>query len=345
MSQQVRVINDQPEMRNSERRPKLLEQMKQKLRTMHYAYRTEQNYTMWVEKFLRFHRDADGRWRHPNTMGSVEIERFLTHLAVNRRVAASTQKQALCAIVFLYKHVLEIELGAINAVPASRPQRIPDVLSQGEVAQLLEQIQHPTFHLMAQMMYGSGLRLMECSRLRIKDVDLNRMQIVIRDGKGGKDRAVPLPEACVEELRLHIDRSLAWAEEDRQNGSAGVSLPDAFDRKSPQAAHSPSWQYVFASRSVCKDPRNPEGPFYRHHVHESSLQKALKKAVVKLGFTKRVGFHTLRHSFATHLLENGYDIRTVQELLGHKDVSTTMIYTHVLQKGACGVRSPLDVMA
>ena len=196
---------------------------------------------------------------------------------------------------------------------------------------------------MAQLMYGSGLRLMECCRLRVKDVDLNRMQIVVRDGKGGKDRAVPLPEACAKELQIHIQKSLAWAREDKANGTAGVSLPDAYDRKSPLAAHSASWQYVFASRSVCQDPRNPDGPYYRHHVHENSIQKSVKQAVRELGFTKRVGCHTLRHSFATHLLESGYDIRTVQQLLGHKDVSTTMIYTHVLQKGACGVRSPLDV--
>ncbi|WP_417851001.1 integron integrase [Thalassoglobus sp.] len=325
-------------------RPKLLDQMREKLRTMRYAYRTEVSYVNWVEKFLRFHRDSDGRWRHPTTMGNLEIERFLSHLAINRRVSASTQKQALCAIVFLYQHVLEIKLGTINVQPASRPPRIPDVLSQDEVAALLSEIKHPTYLLMAQLMYGSGLRLMECCRLRIKDVDLKRMQIIVRDGKGGKDRALPLPEMCVEQLKIHIQRSISMAQEDEALGTAGVSLPDAFDRKSPLAAHSPSWQYVFASRSLCKDPRNPQGPFYRHHVHENSLQKAVKKAVTKLGTTKRVGCHTFRHCFATHLLENGADIRTVQQLLGHKDVSTTMIYTHVLQKGACGVRSPLDVV-
>ena len=347
MSQDVTTFNQNGLIPNSgsaqaERPPKLLDQMRHRLRTMRYAYRTEQNYVMWVEKFLRFYRDSDGRWRHPATMGNLEIERFLTHLAVNRRVSASTQKQTLCAIVFLYKHVLDIKLGTINAKPASRPPRIPVVLSREEVAALLSEIRHPTYLLMAQLMYGSGLRLMECCRLRVKDVDLKRMQIIVRDGKGGKDRALPLPEICIEQLESHIQRSVTLSQEDEALGTAGVSLPDAFDRKSPLAAHSLSWQYVFASKSLCKDPRNPQGPYYRHHVHENSLQKAVKKAVTKLGLTKRVGCHTFRHSFATHLLESGSDIRTVQQLLGHKDVSTTMIYTHVSSNGATGVLSPLD---
>lgn len=323
---------------------KLMDQLRERLRTLHYSYRTEQTYVMWIERFLKFSRECAGQWRHPAGMGKTEIERFLTHLAVNRHVSAGTQRQALCAILFLYKHVLEQDPGMLDAVPARESRRVPVVLSRDEVRSVLENLRHPVYRLMGQLMYGAGLRLMECCRLRVKDVDFSRGQMIVRDGKGGTDRAVPLPEAAVEGLRLQIARSLKLAETDRRSGQGGVSLPDALGEKYPNARHADAWQFVFASKSLCKDPRNPEGPWLRHHWHENSMQKAIKEAVEQASLKKRCSCHTLRHSFATHLLENGYDIRTVQELLGHQDVSTTMIYTHVLQKGACGVRSPLDVM-
>ncbi|MEZ6057467.1 MAG: integron integrase [Planctomycetaceae bacterium] len=318
--------------------------VREKLRTLRYAWRTEQNYVMWVEQFVRFSRRKDGSWRHPREMGGADVERFLTHLAVNRRVAAATQRQAMCALLFLYQHVLEIELPRLEAMRPTRAPRIPEVLSRDEVRQLLEAMTHPTFQLMAELMYGTGMRLMECCRLRIKDIDFGRSQIVIREGKGDKDRVVPLPDRCRESLAVQIQRARRVAKLDRQANTAGVSLPHAFGRKSPGAGHSELWQYIFPSKGLCKDPQDPTGPLLRHHIHENGVQKAVKLAVQASGINKKASCHTLRHSFATHLLENGYDIRTVQELLGHKDVSTTMIYTHVLQKGACGVRSPLDVM-
>lgn len=322
---------------NSGQPPRLLDRLRQTLRTKHYAYSTEQAYVHWIRRYILFHDK-----RHPQNMSGPEIERFLTHLAVRRCVSASTQTQAMCALLFLYKHVLKIELPSLAAVRAKRPKRLPAVLSRSEVAQLLENVQgaHGTHRTMASLMYGSGLRLMECCRLRVKDLDIQRRQLLVREAKGDKDRAVPLADSLVQRL----DEQLAWRADlhtsDLTRGVARVDLPTAFERKSPQAAQSLAWQFVFASEQLSRCPRT--GRLGRHHLHGSSIGAAVKSAAQRAGLRKRVTCHTLRHSFATHLLESGSDIRTVQELLGHKDVSTTMIYTHVLQRGACGVRSPLD---
>jgi integron integrase len=317
--------------------PRLLDRLRQSLRTKHYSYRTEQAYVHWVRRFILFHHK-----RHPQEMGRGEIEQFLTFLAVERHVAASTQTQALCALLFLYNHVLQIKLPALDAVRAKRPKRLPVVLSRDEVRRLLEQVQgaHGAHRIMASLMYGSGLRLMECCRLRVKDLDVDRRQILVREAKGDKDRAVPFPESLVARLEVQ----LAWRAElhaqDLACGVARVELPAAFERKSPEAAQTLAWQFVFSSEQLSRCPRT--GRLGRHHVHESSIGEAVKLAAQRARLRKRVTCHALRHSFATHLLESGADIRTVQELLGHKDVSTTMIYTHVLQRGACGVTSPLD---
>ena len=317
--------------------PKLLDRLRQTLRTKHYAYRTEQAYVGWVRRFILFHDK-----RHPQEMGGAEIERFLTHLAVEGHVSASTQTQALCAILFLYKQVLQMELPALDAVRAKRPKRLPVVLSQEEIKQLFTAVEgaHGIYRVMAGLMYGSGLRLMECCRLRVKDIDMSRGQIVVREAKGDKDRAVPLPESLGKSLVRQVEWRTALHQQDLDRGQGRVDLPDAFERKSPRSAYDLGWQFVFASDRMSRCPRT--GRPGRHHLHESAIGSALSLAARTVGLQKRVTCHVLRHSFATHLLESGADIRTVQELLGHKDVSTTMIYTHVLQRGACGVRSPLD---
>ncbi|MFN0199829.1 MAG: integron integrase [Planctomycetaceae bacterium] len=325
--------------------PKLLDRMRQKLRVLQYAWKTEKSYVAWVEKFLRFHKDRHGGvWRHPTELGKAEVEEYLTFLAVDERVSPSTQNQAFSAILFLYRKVLEIELPVIEAGRARKRERLPVVMSRNEVQRVLEAISTPPYPLMAKLLYGTGMRLLECCRLRVKDIDFERSQIFVRDGKGGKDRTVPLPEMCVAGLQAQIERTRAQLEWDREQGLHGVALPKALDRKFPKAALTLGWQFVFGSSRLCRDPQNPEGPLVRYHIHENNLQKALHRAVQESGIEKRVTCHTLRHSFATHLLENGYDIRTVQVLLGHASVETTMIYTHVLQKGACGVRSPLDMI-
>ncbi|MDA1213607.1 MAG: integron integrase [Planctomycetota bacterium] len=325
--------------------PKLLDRMRDKLRVMHYAWKTEKSYVAWVERFLRFHKDRHGGvWRHPVELGKAEIEQYLTFLAVDEHVSPSTQNQAFSAILFLYRKVLEIDLPLIEAGRARQRERLPVVLSRGEVQRVLEAMSTPPYPLMAHLLYGTGMRLIECCRLRVKDIDFERSQIFVRDGKGGKDRAVPLPAMCVDGLRQQIERAREQVESDREQGLNGVALPRALDRKFPEAALSLGWQFVFGSTRLCRDPQNPEGRLVRYHIHENNLQKALVQAVRESGIGKRATCHTLRHSFATHLLENGYDIRTVQVLLGHASVETTMIYTHVLQKGACGVRSPLDVI-
>jgi integron integrase len=317
--------------------PRLLDRLRFALRTKHYSYRTEQAYVHWVRRFILHH----GK-RHPVEMGGSEIEAFLTHLAVEGRVAAGTQTQALCAILFLYKHLLRIDLPHFNAVRAKRPKRLPVVLSRDEVRQLLAAVEgsRGLCRLMTGLMYGSGLRLMECCRLRVKDVDFDRRQLVIREAKGDKDRAVPLADAACEPLR----RQIAWRAElhemDLRHGQGRVDLPSALERKLPSAAFELGWQFVFASDRISRCPRS--GRPGRHHLHESAIGAAVSRAARKSGLHKRVTCHSLRHSFATHLLESGSDIRTVQELLGHADVSTTMIYTHVLTRGACGVVSPLD---
>ena len=318
-------------------KPKLLDQVREKCRLLHYSIRTEEAYVNWIRKFILFHNK-----RHPTEMGGPEVEGFLTHLAVQQHVAASTQNQAFAAILFLYKHVLERELAFVNSVRAKGPERLPTVLSIDEVRRVLDKMPRNSFGLMAELLYGTGMRLLECCRLRVKDVDFARNQLLVRDGKGGKDRAVPLPDRVVERLREQIERVRRLHEDDLANGFGSVSLPTALREKYPHADRELGWQYVFPSSRLSEDPREPNGPKRRHHVHESAMQKVLRCAVRALGLTKQTSCHTLRHSFATHLLDTGSDIRTVQELLGHADVSTTMIYTHVLQRGACGVRSPLD---
>lgn len=316
-------------------KPKLLEQVRAKLRALHYSYRTERQYLDWIRRFI-LHNEK----RHPAQMSAPEVEAFLTHLAVDGNVAASTQNQALSAILFLYRRVLEIELPWIeNVVRARVPVRVPVVLPPREVQALLAQLDGD-FHLVAQLLYGSGLRLMEALRLRVKDVDFEYSQIIVRDGKGHKDRVTLLPASVRSPLEVHLvvirerhSRALA-------RGYGGVSLPDALARKYPRAAKDWAWQYVFPASRPSRDPRT--GASHRHHIHETSIQRAIRGAARRAGILKPVGPHTLRHCFATHLLENGYDIRTVQELMGHADVRTTQIYTHVMKKCAGAVKSPLD---
>ena len=316
---------------------KLLDQVREKLRLKHYSFRTEGTYTSWIKRFILFH----GK-RHPAEMGAREIEAFLSHLAVNRRVAASTQNQAFNAILFLYRHVLGIRIDdAINAVRAKRPKRLPTVMSREEVATLLEAMSG-TSKLMCKLMYGSGLRTMECIRLRVKDLDFKINQILVRDGKGSKDRITVFPEQVKNELLGHLERVRMLHQADLAEGRGEVYLPFALDRKYPGASRQWGWQYVFPSETLSKDPRS--GKIRRHHLYQTTLHRAVKKAVRLSGIHKPISCHAFRHSFATHLLEDGNDIRTVQELLGHQDVSTTLIYTHVLNSGGHGIISPLDSM-
>jgi integron integrase len=315
--------------------PKLLDQVRERIRTKHYSIRTETQYVQWVRRYILFH----GK-RHPREMGAAEVEAFLTHLAVERTVSSSTQNQALAALLFLYKEVLVIQLPWLeNLTRAKRPSRLPTVLSREEVQAVLGRMDG-LYGLMARLLYGTGMRLMECVRLRVKDVDFGRGEILIRDAKGGKDRVTMLPQALAGSLRAHLAQRRSLYEADLGKGRAGVYLPDALGVKYPNAPSQWAWQYVFAAGSFSIDPRS--GAQRRHHVDEKLLQRAVKRAVDAAGLTKLATPHTLRHSFATHLLESGYDIRTVQELLGHKDVATTMIYTHVLNRGGKGVLSPLD---
>jgi len=274
-------------------------------------------------------------------MGKHEIVEFLNYLAVQRNVAASTQNQALCAIVFLYKQVLNEPVGKLNQLKrAKKPKRIPVVLSKNEVADILEAINKPVPYLITALIYGSGMRISEALRLRIKDVDLANRQIYVRNSKGRKDRITLLPESLINRIKAHLEQVQQLHNRDLKMGKGKVKLPDALHRKYPHANRSFKWQYVFPSKKWSSDPRS--GILHRYHLSDTTIRRSLNKAVKKAGIHKKVGFHTFRHSFATHLLENGYDIRTVQELLGHKDVSTTMIYTHVLNKGGMGVKSPVD---
>ncbi len=325
---------------------KLLDRFRDKMRALHYALATEKAYRHWILEFLCFHR-AGREWRHPATLGKLEIEAFLTHLATQRKVSAKTQNQAFSAVLFLYKQVLGMELPPIDALRAKESRRLPVVLSRQEVQRLIAHVEGcgGVCRLMVELTYGAGLRLLECCRLRVKDVDFDRRQLTVREGKGDKDRSAPLPDRCAQNLRIQMARVRTQHSADLERGLGYADLPYALRRKYPNAERELAWQYVFFSGKLCRDPRYPEGPLYRHHLHESVLQRAVKRAVNQAGLTKRATCHILRHSFATHLLESGADIRTVQELLGHKDVSTTMIYTHVLQRGACGVRSPLDALA
>ncbi len=326
----------QPFMRNTNTPPKLLDQVRDRIRIKHYRLRTETQYVQWIERFILFHGE-----RHPQEMGAAEVEAFLTHLAVVGKVSASTQNQALSALLFLYKEVLSIDLPWLNkVVRAKQPQRLPVVLTRTEVRAILVRMSG-TYGLMANLLYGTGMRLMECVRLRVKDVDFERGEILIRDGKGAKDRVTMLPESLASPLQAYLLQRRALFDDDSRLGKASVYLPDALERKYLNAATDWIWQYIFPSGSFSIDPRS--GVERRHHIDEKLLQRAMKKAVQASGITKLATPHTLRHSFATHLLESGYDIRIVQELLGHKDVHTTMIYTHVLNKGGRGVRSPLDM--
>lgn len=315
--------------------PRLLDQVRARLRLKHYSIRTEQAYVAWIRRFIL----ASGK-RHPKEMGVVEVEAFLSALATEGQVAAGTQNQALSALLFLYREVLAIELPWMESVVrAKRPQRVPVVLSRGEVNRLLA-VMEGRFELMASLLYGSGMRLMECVRLRVKDVDFALNQICVRDGKGGKDRHVPLPRRLREPLLAQLERVRLIHQHDLAAGLGAVWLPHALARKYPAAAREPGWQYVFPSHRLSQDPRS--GDVRRHHLDEGSLQRAVRAARLKAHIVKPATCHTLRHSFATHLLEAGQDIRTIQELLGHKDVATTQIYTHVLNRGGHGVISPLD---
>ncbi|MEZ4673110.1 MAG: integron integrase [Caldilineaceae bacterium] len=319
-----------------EQKPKkLLDQVRDAIRLKNYAYSTEKAYVDWIERFIRFH-----KLRHPREMNSPEIEAFLTHLAVKQNVSPSTQNQALSALLFLYRNVLLIELtGNIDAVRANRDKRLPVVLTKAEVQQVIGQMSG-LHQIMAKLLYGSGIRLMECLRLRVKDVDFDRHQLLIRDTKGNEDRVTMLPQSIAPLLQEHLVRIKQQHIADLAEGYGSVELPFALARKYPNADREWYWQYVFPSENLSVDPRSKI--VRRHHLDPSGLQKAVKRAAAATNITKHVTPHIFRHCFATHLLEAGYDIRTVQELLGHKDVKTTQIYTHVLNKGPMGVRSPLD---
>lgn len=309
--------------------------MRDALRVKHYSRRTEEAYVGWIRRYILFHQK-----RHPKDMGSPEIQAFLTHLAVEQNVASSTQNQALSALVFLYREVLHQELsGSINAVRAKPTQNIPTVLTKSEVHQILGQLSGH-HKLLVELLYGSGLRSLECVRIRVKDLDFARHELTIRDGKGSKDRRTMLPESLCLPLQHHLQTVKQLHQQDVANGHGAVYLPFALAQKYPNAAKEWRWQYVFPATKLSVDPRS--GIWRRHHLDESVMTRAIKKATDAAGIAKRVSCHTFRHSFATHLLEAGYDIRTVQELLGHEDVATTMIYTHVLNKGGLAVKSPLD---
>jgi len=313
----------------------LLDSVRRHLRVKHYSIRTEQSYLDWIKRFILFH----GK-RHPNEMGEPEIAAFLTHLAVNRHVAASTQNQALSALLFLYHEVLDRKLASMDNIErVKRPPKVPVVLTRGEIRSVFAHLKGD-YRLMAELLYGSGLRLMECIRLRVKDVDFGYGRIVVRDGKGMRERVTLLPQKLRTPLQLHLKRVKDLHNDDVARGRGRVYLPFALDKKYRNANRAWAWQYVFPASKLSVDPRSHETR--RHHVQEKNLQNAVKLAIGQAGLNKTASCHTFRHSFATHLLENGYDIRTVQELLGHKDVSTTMIYTHVLNKPGLGVRSPLD---
>ena len=320
----------------SSRSPKLLDQLRDRIRVKHYSIRTEQAYVQWVKRYIFFH-----GMRHPKEMGKPEVEAFLTALAVERNVAASTQGQALAALLFLYKEVLNIELPWLDEVTrAKRPAKLPTVLTREEVRGLIQQVDDPQCSLIVQLLYGTGMRLLEGLRLRVKDVEFSRQEIVVRDGKGAKDRVTMLPASLADRLQSHLTVAKAQHVADLTLGKGEVWLPHALAAKYPNAPKEWAWQYVFPAAGFSTDPRS--GAVRRHHVDDKRVQRAVKLAAAKAGIAKQVSPHALRHSFATHLLEGGYDIRTVQELLGHSDVSTTMIYTHVLNKGGRGVVSPLD---
>ena len=323
--------------------PKLLDIVRGKIRLKHYSIRTEQAYTDWIKRYI-LHFDK----RHPKDLGAAEVEQFLTYLAVVGKVSANTQNQAKSALLFLYKEVLHNELPWLDELQqAKTPKRLPVVLTQDEVGKILSRLEG-THHLVVSLLYGTGMRILEALRLRIKDVDFSRKEILIRDGKGSKDRVTMLPVSLIAPLKSHVDKVKSLHEADLAKGYGEVYMPQALGKKYPYAARDWAWQYVFPSGKLSVDPRSVTesvtGITRRHHVQDQAIQRAVRQAVVDAGITKSATPHTLRHSFATHLLERGYDIRTVQELLGHSDVATTMIYTHVLNKGGRGVNSPLDFL-
>ncbi len=336
VSDPISVVNENAEPGKPKR---LLDQTRDLMRLKHYSLRTERTYCDWIERYIRFH-----KLRHPSDLGTIEVSEFLTHLARDGHVAAATQNQALSALLFLYQQVLKQKIDWLDNVErAKRPVRVPTVLSRDEVHRLFANLEGMP-RLMAGLLYGSGLRLMECVRLRVKDIDFAYARITVRDGKGGKDRVTMLPVSLAGPLEQHLRKIKIQHEQDLADGFGTVYLPHALDRKYRNASTEWCWQYVFPAPRLSIDPRSEPGApkKRRHHLDESWLQQSVKRAVIAAKINKPASCHTLRHSFATHLLENGSDIRTVQELLGHKDVSTTMIYTHVLNKPGLGVKSPLD---
>jgi integron integrase len=318
-------------------KPRLLDRVRAALRLRHYSRRTEATYVAWIRRYILFH----GK-RHPADMGAAEVTRFLTSLAIDGRVAASTQNQALSALLFLYRNVLEVDLPWLDdVVRAKRPERLPIVLTREEVVAVLRRLDGVP-RLMAFLLYGAGLRLLECCRLRVQDIDFATNQIVVRGGKGGKDRVTMLPAVVKADLARHLQAVRAQHERDLREGAGWVELPTALARKYPNAGREWVWHWIFPATRPYRD--QVTGQWRRHHLHESVLQRDVKDAVRRAGIAKRATPHTLRHSFATHLLEDGRDIRTIQELLGHRDVTTTQIYTHVLNRGPSGVKSPIDTI-
>jgi integron integrase len=317
--------------------PTVIDVVRENIRIRHYSLRTEKTYIGWVRRYI----DFCGR-RHPRALGTIEITTFLTHLAVDRKVSASTQNQALQALLFLYRDVLQIDLPDISqVVRASKPSRLPVVLSRDEVQRVFTHLEGRG-RLIVGLLYGSGLRLTEALMLRVKDLDFDRRELLVRHGKGGKDRVTVIPEQLIAPLTAHLGALNAWYLRERQVNSPGVSVPDALKRKYPGSPVAWPWQWVFPSRTFCRDPY--DGTVVRYHVHPKTVQRTVQRALARAGIVKQAGCHTFRHCFATHLLESGYDIRSVQELLGHSDVRTTQIYTHVLNRGGNAVRSPMDVI-
>ncbi len=330
-------MSNQNTKNTSSVKPKLLEQVRAKIRVKHYSIRTEEAYTNWIKRFILFHKK-----KHPEEMGEKEISEFLSHLAVHGDVSASTQNQAMCSIVFLYKQVLGKEMGEFqDLVWAKRPAKLPEVFTIDEVDNVLDNL-GGIHNLIGTILYGSGVRLIECLRLRVQDIDFACNKITVREGKGAKDRRTMLPESCIPALKEQLNKIKIQHEEDLENGFGTVYMPYALSKKYPNASKEWKWQYIFPAKRLSVDPRS--GVKQRHHLAESAVQKAVNMAIRKAGINKHAGCHTFRHSFATHLLEDGYDIRVVQELLGHEDVSTTMIYTHVLNQSGETVRSPADML-
>ena len=323
-------------MNQPPKQKKLIDQLRDQIRIKQYSPRTEKTYAHWVREFIIFHDK-----RHPGTMGVDEINQFITHLVVQRKASASTQNQALSAILFLYRNVLRVDLdeAAISFIRPKKGKRVPTVLSKDEARAIIANLSGP-YKIMVQIMYGGGLRLMECLRLRVKDIDFENHRILVYDGKGGDDRVTMLPDRIIFPLKLHLSQVKVLHQNDLSAGLGSVIMPFGLDKKYPSAHKQWMWQYVFPAPNLSIDPAT--GATRRHHIHETALQRSIRNATRLAKIDKRVTPHTFRHSFATHLLQNGYDIRTVQELLGHKDVKTTMIYTHVLQRGGLAVRSPLD---